>query len=543
MKKRKPGREPGRDDKGFLQGSENEHTHSPAANPILNLQRTAGNRAVQKMLGVAPTKPGLRVSQPGEPEEVEAERISRRVAGVSDAEAGMAPRQADDVASPDRDSSVNLGPGRPLDASLRKDMEAHLGHDLSGVRIHADAQAAQSARSLDARAYTVGKDVVFAGGEYAPEKKEGKRLLAHELTHVIQQGASRPVAPGTKTAATPQAQSSGKVQRQPKPDPKSTGTGTQPAQPPQLTQDLYDKAIAILAKMSGVNPALLAILQQGKVGKTAPGVKQIKVAATATDPGAQLTFDLEIAGTTAGLPQGAAAQFVNEPATQVNITSDPAKGMTLATRLLKIIAKPTASADDMALSLFHEGIHMLLEIDRMVDQFSGIFPGLASGTTGTMRSFSQYQNAGKSSKKRAALVSAMVAEVNRVNGPSAPPPPTPAPSSKPPANPPPTTAPAATPSANDVVDKVIDEILEERFAFDQQLKQFPTSKPATNTALADAYMFDELASELSLKSWPAPPNRQALVTLMAAFLDDVELTVNPPAPAKPAPSAPPPKKQ
>jgi hypothetical protein len=97
-----------------------------------------------------------------------------------------------------------------------------------------------------------------------------------------------------------------------------------------------------------------------------------------------------------------------------------------------------------------------------------------------------------------------------------------------------------------VADDAIDEMLEERFAFDQQVKQFPGSKTVTNSLLADTYMFDQFAFGLGLKSWPTPPNRQALVALMAAFLDDVELTLNPPAApkpsSKPSPSAAPPKK-
>src|SRR5207302_11140306 len=104
----------------------------------------------------------------------------------------------------------------------------------------------------------------------------------------------------------------------------------------------------------------------------------------------------------------------------------------------------------------------------------------------------------------------------------------------------------ARPSANDIAEDAIDEMLEERFAFDQQVKQFPGSKTVANSLLADAYMLDQLAFGLGLKSWPTPPNRQTLVALMAAFLDDVELILNPPAApqpgSKPNPSAAPPKK-
>lgn len=78
-------------------------------------------------------------------------------------------------------------PGQPLDAGTRAFMEPRFGHDFSQVRVHTDARAAESARSVNALAYTVGRDVVFGTGQYAPGTGEGKRLLAHELTHVVQQ--------------------------------------------------------------------------------------------------------------------------------------------------------------------------------------------------------------------------------------------------------------------------------------------------------------------------------------------------------------------
>jgi hypothetical protein len=82
---------------------------------------------------------------------------------------------------------VLRSPGQPLDADTRAVMEPRFGRDFSGVRVHKDAPAAASARSLHASAYAVGNDVVFASGAYAPSTWEGRRLLAHELTHVIQQ--------------------------------------------------------------------------------------------------------------------------------------------------------------------------------------------------------------------------------------------------------------------------------------------------------------------------------------------------------------------
>src|SRR5207253_648342 len=71
--------------------------------------------------------------------------------------------------------------------STRSFMEPRFGHDFSQVRVHTDERAAESARSVNALAYTAGQDVVFGGGQYEPGTNEGKKLLAHELTHVVQQ--------------------------------------------------------------------------------------------------------------------------------------------------------------------------------------------------------------------------------------------------------------------------------------------------------------------------------------------------------------------
>jgi hypothetical protein len=77
--------------------------------------------------------------------------------------------------------------GQPLDPATRSFMEPRFGHDFSRIRVHDDDQAAQSARAVNARAYTVGPSVVFGAGEYAPGSEYGRRLLAHELAHVVQQ--------------------------------------------------------------------------------------------------------------------------------------------------------------------------------------------------------------------------------------------------------------------------------------------------------------------------------------------------------------------
>jgi hypothetical protein len=96
--------------------------------------------------------------------------------------------------------------GQSLEPTVRRDMEKRFGYDFSAVRIHTDAAAQRSTQELDAHAYTVGRDVVFGAGRFSPGTSEGRRLLAHELTHVVQQGT----AAATKSRAA--------IQR--KPDPK-----------------------------------------------------------------------------------------------------------------------------------------------------------------------------------------------------------------------------------------------------------------------------------------------------------------------------------
>ncbi len=82
---------------------------------------------------------------------------------------------------------VGSGGGSPLDTDTRADMESRLGHDFGDVRVHTDSRAHDSARAVNAHAYTVGSNVVFQRDKYDPSSTEGKTMLAHELTHVVQQ--------------------------------------------------------------------------------------------------------------------------------------------------------------------------------------------------------------------------------------------------------------------------------------------------------------------------------------------------------------------
>jgi hypothetical protein len=97
------------------------------------------------------------------------------------------------------------GPSHPLDARTRERMQPVVGYDLGRVRVHTDAPAAESARSLRARAYTLGEHVVFARGAYAPGTPAGDRLLAHEVAHVAQAYDGRVGEPRALSDAGPRA--------------------------------------------------------------------------------------------------------------------------------------------------------------------------------------------------------------------------------------------------------------------------------------------------------------------------------------------------
>ena len=112
--------------------------------------------------------------------------------------------------------------GRSLEQALRADMEQRFGYDFSRVRVHSGAAAEQSARDVNAKAYTVGHDIVFGLGRFAPATHEGRRLIAHELTHVVQQSGAARIRMGQRDemcgvpAVMPlSAAQSGMVQRAP----------------------------------------------------------------------------------------------------------------------------------------------------------------------------------------------------------------------------------------------------------------------------------------------------------------------------------------
>jgi hypothetical protein len=134
--------------------------------------------------------PKLRVGASGDAHEREADQVAEQVMRMPEPRPRTGPRPPDDgghVEAPATVLDVLRSPGHPLDASTRAFLEPRFGHDFSHVRVHADASAGNAASAIDARAFTAGSHVVFGAAEYAPQTEGGRHLLAHELTHVVQQ--------------------------------------------------------------------------------------------------------------------------------------------------------------------------------------------------------------------------------------------------------------------------------------------------------------------------------------------------------------------
>jgi hypothetical protein len=202
------------------------------SHPVLALQHAAGNAAVSRMLAMQRAADNSL--------EHEADDVAEHVLGTpsSVARGGAPANDAETPAStaepptvvpldaPDSVRAVVQSAGRPLDQATRREMEARFGRDLSVVRLHDDVAAQHSARDIGAHAYTVGPHIAFGPDRSSLASAEGRRLLAHELTHALQQSATHDDTSGVAvnaanadaSAAVPVATSAapaGAVQREP----------------------------------------------------------------------------------------------------------------------------------------------------------------------------------------------------------------------------------------------------------------------------------------------------------------------------------------
>jgi hypothetical protein len=184
---------------------------SSHADSILFLQRTVGNRAVERLIRSGTLQAKLRIGQPGDKYEQEADRIAEQVMRMPEPALALKRRcpfakgpsckekkeilQTKEVSgkmtqsSPAAESRINSlrGSGQPLPESVNAFFKPRFGTDFSRVRMHTDAKAVEATRAINAHAFTVGNEMMFGKGQYEPESMPGKKLIAHELTHVMQQ--------------------------------------------------------------------------------------------------------------------------------------------------------------------------------------------------------------------------------------------------------------------------------------------------------------------------------------------------------------------
>jgi len=173
------------DEKGKTQAKSKKETAVPQkqaeANPqsatslnsstVAQMQQTVGNTAVQRLL---------------------AQRSGNGPAEIEDDTANAIQRKR--------------GSGQTLDSGMAAKAGQTMGHDLSDVKVHTDAESNQLNEQLGAKAFTTGNDIFFREGAYDPGSSDGQRLLAHELTHVVQQGASAPTVQGKMMVNDPNDQ-------------------------------------------------------------------------------------------------------------------------------------------------------------------------------------------------------------------------------------------------------------------------------------------------------------------------------------------------
>jgi hypothetical protein len=241
-------------------------------------------------------------------------------------------------------NEVLRAPGQPLDAATRNFMEPRLGCDFNQVRVHTDAKAAESAKAVNALAYTVGQDIVFGAAQFQPGRRAGRRLLAHELSHVAQQQPLQ-TAPTAPFAL---------LQRQPAQTPASQSTAAtfsvvQADYLKLVNQAIQNMSGAIIGSntLAGPIQTILQAMAAQVTWRDAAGKDQrgaaIKHQLSGTPP---LTLNLRL--------------VLDDMANPPDDGRFEKTGKTDGKIIVRIRSNPTA--DELTKTLFHEALHLMSEI-------------------------------------------------------------------------------------------------------------------------------------------------------------------------------------
>jgi hypothetical protein len=417
---------------------------------------------------------------------------------------------------------VLRSPGQPLDPATRELMEPRFSHDFSRVRIHADARAAESAQAVGALAYTVGQDVVFAGGRYQPADQEGRRLLAHELTHTLQQGNARPAAAldiaapdhpaeneANRAAGAVAAASvagplatrvSALLQRQAKPGASTAPSTAPPAASAPTPAQIYQQA---LPKVKTLDPAIFNLLSKATLG----GGPQLVLTETTPGPsGAQpIVIEVKLESKLGSLPATKDAEMQTAPR---SVPDPAAKKFELLGVMTVNSTMASITPDALAQILVHEGIHFQIATDKLVS------PQNQSAHAG---SFGKYIATAKSLPSRSTLRAQLDLYMEKVL------------KSK--------NQPTDSTARFKDASKILDLIVEEKYVYDQDKKRGAPAR--SNRTIGNDYVVDGLDAIGIPPSVKIQPDLGNVITLAEKFLNDLDVQLNPPA-APPSQSAPPP---
>ncbi|EDZ67240.1 hypothetical protein NOC27_567 [Nitrosococcus oceani AFC27] len=213
-------------------------------------------------------QPKLTINEPGDRYEQEADRIAAQVMTMpAQQAASSAPPRIQRLSGeavavgrpsvvPDSVHQTLASPGRPLESTLRQDMGQRFGYDFSRVRVHTSRAAEQSARDVNAHAYTVGQNIVFGAGQFAPRTQEGRRLLAHELAHVVQQSDAGELHAGKSSKKCSLSLSADcSVARKP----RTGATGALPSVVQAMAREEARSVLVAYVTVAGVDDALAAM--------------------------------------------------------------------------------------------------------------------------------------------------------------------------------------------------------------------------------------------------------------------------------------------
>ena len=434
----------------------------------------------------------------------------------------VSPHPARSAAAPPIVCDVLRSEGQPLTPEVRRLFEPVFRYDFGNVRVHADDAAAESARAIGARAYTAGPKIVFGAQQYRPAEAQGRRLIAHELAHVVQQGARLDDAGSLRVGdpsdvlerhAEEWAAATSLGTGRPSPAPAGgapvagliqrfplvpIGVDTLPpilaAQ--KIAQGAQQQAYAqAVAQLQSIDPVLHGYLSKTTLGGGPTTIRTAKGVDNSQNPPVTIQYLFTLDVKNASLAPGTDADFkegsrnLSGSGTSRNFTAS-----------MSIEVSPTASVS-LAQSLYHEGLHMLIYMERFL-------PTSPHGAAAA-----NYQKIAQAQPEYGPLSAEVEVfiDLDLKNRALKDPTLTPAPG-----------------AAKRDADQLLQDLWEEKYIHDQEKAKF--NAPTGNSALALTYTVKDLG-DFGVRAVPSDKNLQSIVqkvTKIYTAIDQQNQTAAPP---------------